>query len=99
MARKALFGEPLTQNLSTSYQRFKDWNRPAHEQFDLLPDHPNLLRIRPELLFCDTPLKDRCVNELDGKLLYFDDDHFSTVGARLLAQLIASEMLAKGWFK
>ena len=99
MARKALFGEPLTQNLSTSYQRFKDWNRPAHEQFDLLPDHPDLLRIRPELLFCDTPLKDRCVNELDGKLLYFDDDHFSTVGARLLAQLIASEMRAKGWFK
>lgn len=99
LARKALYGQPAPETLTTSYQRFKDWNRPTYEQFDLLADQPNLLRVKPEDVFCNAPLKDRCVNEKNGKLLYFDDDHFSTVGARLLAQQIAAQMQARGWLK
>ncbi len=99
LARKTLYRQPVPETLSTSYQRFKDWNRPTYEQFDLLADHPNLLRLKPEDIFCNAPLKDRCVNELDGKLLYFDDDHFSTVGVKLLAKHIAAEMQTRGWLK
>lgn len=70
--------------LSTSYDVFKERNRAAYEALDAIPDHPNLFRVYPAEIFCDTFVRDRCVAATDGKQYYRDDDHLGELGARLV---------------
>jgi hypothetical protein len=49
-------------------------------------DGPRLHRIDPSKLFCNTLVKERCVNQIDRKTLYFDDDYLSIEGADLVVQ-------------
>ena len=75
-------------NLSTRYDVFLERNKDILALFDGI-NHPNLYRIKPHELLCDTFIKDRCANIVDGQILYFDDDHLSLTGARLLAPALA----------
>ena len=43
-----------------------------------------LIAIRPTDLLCDN---DFCWAEVDGEIMYFDDDHLSVSGARVIAEL------------
>jgi hypothetical protein len=74
--------------VSTSYQHYLERNREVIENFDNIGEHPNLVRIRPDKLLCDTYLKGRCVATLNGEPLYNDDDHLSNMGARLVVDEI-----------
>ncbi len=67
---------------SVSSAGFRQRNAPVHELFDAYPGP--LVRIRPETVFCDTDVPGRCVTHRNGVPLYYDDDHLSDAGARLL---------------
>lgn len=69
---------------STSYDVFKERNRDAYEALDSIGDHINLFRVYPERLFCSDSTG-RCIAHLDGELLYYDDNHVSALGAKLIA--------------
>lgn len=69
---------------STSYATFRDRNKKAYTALDSIGDHPNLVRVYPEKLFCNSALHGRCVVQDDNSLLYRDDDHLSNAGAKLL---------------
>ena len=69
---------------STSYLMYKDRNKDAIDALDAIGNHANLFRVLPNKILCDTYLKNRCVFELNGKPLYFDDNHLSNAGASLV---------------
>lgn len=50
-----------------------------------LGDAPELRRVRPQEIFCDTFVKGRCVGADGDKVFYFDDNHLSGAGAALVA--------------
>lgn len=74
---------------STAYDVFKTRSQAANQALDEIPDHPKLLRIKPELIFCNTWLADRCIFAIDGKPLYFDEDHLSLLGSDFVVNEIA----------
>ena len=97
LAREIQFGIGRQSPLSTSFEVFRRRSGNARAQLDLLADNPNLLRVRPEELFCGTHIADRCLAQLDGKPLYFDDDHLSGIGSAMLAGKIVAAMKEKLW--
>ena len=50
--------------------------------------HKNIYRVYPELLFCNSFIKDKCVGAFEGKIFYSDDNHLSIEGAELLGEII-----------
>jgi hypothetical protein len=73
--------------LSTSYARFLERNADIIKTFDSI-ENPNLFRVRPHEILCDTFLKGRCANSVDGNVLYYDDNHLNTHGAALITPAI-----------
>jgi hypothetical protein len=64
---------------------------------NLLPDDDNLLRIMPDDIFCNTAIVGRCLAEVDGKPLYFDDNHLDSIGASMLSRQIIDAWKQKAW--
>jgi len=50
--------------------------------------HPNIDRVYPDRLFCNTTIAGRCVTHDSTNAYYRDDDHLSEVGARMLLHAI-----------
>lgn len=74
---------------STSIRVFEQRNRRTHEALDGIGAHPKLIRIRPEQVFCDTQIPERCVVHAGGVPLYRDSHHVSQAGAqRVVEQII-----------
>lgn len=96
MAKNQLFHAQDPLNLSTSYSVYKTRNEKVFEAFDLIQAHPDLLRIKPENLFC-SPESNRCINARDGVSFYYDDDHLSNEGAALLVDAIIAQMKERAW--
>jgi peptidoglycan/LPS O-acetylase OafA/YrhL len=71
---------------SISAETFRRRNAPIHELFDSITSP--LIRIRPDAILCDTVVPDRCIAHQDGVPLYYDDDHLSDAGARLVVAAI-----------
>ena len=69
--------------LSTSYDLYLKRNRPFTEIFDAI-QLPGLYRVHPDAVLCDTMIRGRCANAVDGQIFYVDDDHLSNTGSRLL---------------
>jgi peptidoglycan/LPS O-acetylase OafA/YrhL len=99
LAREHRFGIERKEPLSTSLDVYLSRSRNAREQLDLLPDHPNLVRIHPDQIFCNTFIAGRCVVQWEGKPLYRDANHLNAHGRRMLTDLIAKRLEAKGWLK
>lgn len=53
--------------------------------FDSFGENKNLVRIFPTKIFCD---ENRCASSLKGVPLYYDDDHLSNEGAKLVVKEI-----------
>ena len=82
--------------ITTSFEIYKSRNQKVLEAFDALRDHPNLLKIHPEDIFCDSFMKNRCVTESpDGKIFYFDDDHLTRAGSDLVVQEIIRQAIRR----
>jgi hypothetical protein len=86
-----------SEPLSISYGIFKKRALAAETQLDSLHDSRNLLRIRPEALFCNTFVADRCLAEVGNKPLYFDDNHLNSIGGEMLSKAIVDAMIQRGW--
>jgi hypothetical protein len=93
MAAKQIFltGKPA-DDISTDYGVQKKRNAPATAVLDALGDHPNILRVRPDRILCDTFIKGRCIAHLNGVPLYYDSQHLTNAGARFIAAKIAREL-------
>lgn len=78
----------INDQVSTSASNYYKRSSEVINIFDNLPDVNNLHRIYPDNIFCNTELENRCITELAGELLYFDDDHLTTAGAKLLTKVI-----------
>ena len=94
LSKELLFDHP---NLSpgagsTSYDVYKKRNMEATRILDSIGEHKNLIRVKPDQLLCGTYVKNRCITHLDGVPLYFDDDHLSKAGARLVTREIVRRM-------
>jgi peptidoglycan/LPS O-acetylase OafA/YrhL len=76
------------EDASTSYSIFIDRNKEAYKALDSIGDDKNLVRIKPEQIFCNTYIKGRCITHLNSKPLYFDNNHLSNEGANLIVQEI-----------
>jgi hypothetical protein len=73
---------------STSYERYQQRNGAVIAAFDAI-SHPNLFRVRPADFFCNSFIKDRCINSVSAeRVFYFDDDHLSDAGATLVVPAI-----------
>jgi peptidoglycan/LPS O-acetylase OafA/YrhL len=77
------------ETLSTSYMLFKSRNAESIELLDALG--PNIIRIKPEDHFCNQHIPGRCVTQINGQPLYYDDDHISNYGARLVINSIIEQ--------
>jgi hypothetical protein len=60
------------------------------ERYDALGQAPNLLRLKASELFCGVEFEERCVTQRGGVPLYYDDDHLSNAGARLVVNRVAT---------
>ncbi len=70
--------------LTTSYHRYRERNAGVFAAFDAIPNSPNLVRVYPDRVLCNTRHPGRCETH-DGDILYYvDDDHMSRDGARLV---------------
>lgn len=68
--------------VTTSYDRYLARSAAVRRAFDALGDLPGLTRVRPDRLLCYAAAPRRCVTELDGQILYADDDHLNLEGGR-----------------
>ncbi|MGY8960757.1 MAG: acyltransferase family protein [Alphaproteobacteria bacterium] len=80
-------GEAVNAGITTSYRRYLERNAFITRVLDDY-NGPNVLRVRPSDLLCDTFIKDRCVTALDRKALYYDDNHLSDFGAALVVEQV-----------
>ena len=80
---RLLADSPLTTSADVYRRRSK-------ESFELLDrvSHPNLHRVHPHRLFCDFQAEGRCATHDPGGVYYFDDDHPSAYGSKLISDLI-----------
>jgi peptidoglycan/LPS O-acetylase OafA/YrhL len=98
MARRARVTLGEKRIVSTRYDIFRSRNLSTYAALDAIPESPNLIRVRPGELLCNTVLHDRCVAEMAGKPIYWDDSHLNeSVGAKMLADEINRAMKVNGW--
>jgi peptidoglycan/LPS O-acetylase OafA/YrhL len=80
-------GNSFPEVISTSLKTYKHRHRFVESLLDEFAIG-NLVRIRPEEVFCTRFIKDRCVAQFGGVPFYFDDDHLSNAGAQLMVDEI-----------
>ena len=81
--------------LSTSFDVYLARSRATLEAFDSLGEHPNLVRVKPSGLFCDTYLPRRCATHTGMEVFYKDTHHLSQAGARMVVRAIFAAADAK----
>ncbi len=82
-------------HLTTSYEAVRARIDPVHDMLERIYDHDHgHVEIVPVAgLFCDTGTG-RCDNIVDDQVLYYDDDHVSNTGARLIAPRVIEAVLS-----
>lgn len=90
LARYLLNGNDLEMmSGSVSYDSFLARNKNAISVLDKVGISLNVVRVYPHEELCSKTLN-FCAAHRDGDLLYFDDDHVSNFGARIISQKIIS---------
>ena len=93
LIKQAMFDVTATAPVSTSYKVFQARNARADAAFtQLVAEFPQLLRIEPSEIFCDTFLPERCIAEIDNVPVYLDDDHLNARGATLVTNRIMTAL-------
>jgi peptidoglycan/LPS O-acetylase OafA/YrhL len=77
--------------ISTSYSVYKQRSAVTKGILDSATAHPSLVRVRPDQIFCSTTT-DRCYTHNDSVLYYYDNNHLSQPGAKMLVQRIAEQV-------
>jgi len=97
LARSELMASPITGDVSTSHEVFKQRAAKGYEMLDNIGDHPNLIRIFPEEVLCSSVKDGRCMATLNKQPLYVDDDHLSRLGAEMVSRLIVDKLVDANW--
>ncbi|KQP20041.1 acyltransferase family protein [Pseudorhodoferax sp. Leaf267] len=79
-------------NLSTSAAHYVVRNAKAWSVLDALGDSPQLVRIFPSAMLCNTSIRDRCAAVVNSRSLYTDSNHLSNAGARPVSEEIAQKI-------
>jgi SGNH domain (fused to AT3 domains) len=91
---KRLFLNGRNEDISTSYSRYKYRTRDVTRLFDKLDaEFSNVHVARVDKALC-SETTGRCINANDKGVYYYDDDHLSNAGARLVAPIIAEAVSA-----
>jgi peptidoglycan/LPS O-acetylase OafA/YrhL len=69
--------------LSTSYEVYKERNQDLIKLYDSIRGE-NIFRVYPEKIFCNKLIANRCVTNSKNKIYYFDNDHPSLEGSKLI---------------
>jgi peptidoglycan/LPS O-acetylase OafA/YrhL len=77
--------------VSTSYPVYKQRAAVTDDILDSTKSHPSLLRVRPDRIFCSKPTE-RCYTHNKSVLYYYDNNHLSQAGAKMLVQRIAEQI-------
>lgn len=90
--RSYAFKDALFDNrnatLTTSFPAYKERTQEVNGLFDrLVTEMPNVYGARVHEVLC-SEVTDRCVNADANGVYYYDDDHLSNAGARLVAPVI-----------
>jgi peptidoglycan/LPS O-acetylase OafA/YrhL len=93
-SRIVLYGE-AEQTTSIDYSRFKIRNQFANSILHQVDGYKRALVIQPSNVFCNRLVADRCVAQAYGVPLYYDDDHLSNEGAKLLSEHVVHQMQAR----
>ncbi|RYF41435.1 MAG: hypothetical protein EOO38_20705 [Cytophagaceae bacterium] len=81
-------------SLSTSDEAYVARTKEVNSLFDrLVTELPNVFAARVYEIFCKEGTG-RCINADSGGVYYYDDDHLSNAGARLIAPLIVDSVEA-----
>lgn len=90
LAKHTMFSGEHTsdRDLMTGYEAYQVRNKEAIQIFDGIGKHPNLIRIRPDTILCNTYIEGNCAVQVNGESLYRDEFHLSNLGARLVVQEI-----------
>lgn len=78
--------------ITTSYDVFKARNAFVNESLSGFEVRQNMVHIKPEVMLCDSYVKDRCVAQVGGTPLYYDSNHLSNAGARMVVKEIMSHL-------
>lgn len=82
--------KPLnSKDVTVSYESYLNRSKPVIDAFDELLIYDNFIKIDPSKLFCNIITPGRCETSINDKLLYFDDDHVSNFGAKLIINEIS----------
>jgi hypothetical protein len=81
-------GKLTPADASISLDDFAARNRRTIAALDAIAPNKKIIRIRPDSLLCNTTVPKRCAAHIDGESLYFDNNHLSNLGARIVAQEI-----------
>jgi len=92
LASQAFIGTDPDKTFDTSYELFKTRNQVAIKVLDGIANHPNIIRISPEALFCNTIVEGRCIVDIDRHPLYADDDHLNNFGAKFVIDEVAKAL-------
>lgn len=92
LAKAHAFGIKIDRPVSTSAAVFEERNRSTEAVFSAFSSHDRFLLVEPSNLFCNSVLEDRCVAEIDGDPLYWDDDHVNSVGASMIADAVVGRL-------
>ena len=76
----------IHERLTTSYPAYLNRSAPVLAAFDAIGDSAFLTRVKPSELFCNHIQTGRCETQVNGRPLYFDDDHVSVLGATIILQ-------------
>ena len=74
----------ILSEISIPYEDYKSRNKFVDEIFDSFSTRENFYTVKPSEIFCDTFIKNRCVAQYDSVPYYYDDDHLSDAGAKLV---------------
>ena len=87
---KSLF-ESSVPIVSGSYEVYKKRNRLIFEILDSIQNQ-NIYKVYPHKLLCDKQLKNRCIANNENDIFYYDDDHLSLKGSKLVVDEIIKKI-------
>ena len=81
----------ISEFITTSNQVYLSRNKFVIEYLDSIKGQ-NIHRVYPSKLFCNSLIKDRCIIHDSKKIYYYDDNHLSLSGSKIVNDLIMKEI-------
>ena len=78
--------------VTTRYDVYLNRHQKVINAFDQIAFSENFVRVKPDQVFCNTAVKDRCIASIKHVALYHDDDHLSEEGSNMLFERIRPEL-------